>query len=64
MIKKNGKNSKERRKRNHRTPWRTILRKLGEKSTVAEVGPENTSRTCPRCGYVVRDEDKQGVQVP
>ncbi|MEM1638533.1 MAG: zinc ribbon domain-containing protein [Thermosphaera sp.] len=46
--------SKERRKRNARTPWETIHRKLSEKTLVVKVSPRNTSRTCPRCGYVVK----------
>ncbi|MEM1668373.1 MAG: zinc ribbon domain-containing protein [Ignisphaera sp.] len=49
-----GRTSKERRKRNARTPWETIHRKLSEKAVVAKVSPHNTSRTCPRCGYVVK----------
>ncbi|MEM2763103.1 MAG: zinc ribbon domain-containing protein [Sulfolobales archaeon] len=46
--------NKERRKRNARTPWETIHSKLSEKAPVVEVSPHNTSRTCPRCGYVVK----------
>ncbi|MEM2005296.1 MAG: zinc ribbon domain-containing protein [Zestosphaera sp.] len=46
--------NKERRKRNARTPWETIHRKLSEKALVVKVSPHNTSRTCPRCGYVVK----------
>ncbi|MEM1898162.1 MAG: zinc ribbon domain-containing protein [Sulfolobales archaeon] len=46
--------NKERRKRNARTPWETIHRKLSEKALVVKVSPHNTSRACPRCGYVVK----------
>ncbi|MEM4663857.1 MAG: zinc ribbon domain-containing protein [Desulfurococcaceae archaeon] len=49
-----GRTSKNRRKRNARTPWETIHRKLSEKALVVKVSPHNTSRTCPRCGYVVK----------
>jgi len=48
------KTSKERRKRNARTPWETIHRKLSEKALVVKVPPRNTSRTCPRCGCVAK----------
>lgn len=46
------KNPKERRKRNARTPWMLIHIKLLEKAVVVAVSPRNTSRTCPRCGWV------------
>ncbi|MEM2040023.1 MAG: zinc ribbon domain-containing protein [Zestosphaera sp.] len=46
--------NKERRKRNARTPWETIHGKLSEKALVVKVSPRNTSRTCPRCGCVVK----------
>ncbi|MEM4815413.1 MAG: zinc ribbon domain-containing protein [Ignisphaera sp.] len=49
-----GRTNKERRKRNARTPWETIHRKLSEKALVVKVSPHNTSRTCPRCGCVVK----------
>ncbi|MEM4018448.1 MAG: IS200/IS605 family accessory protein TnpB-related protein [Sulfolobales archaeon] len=38
-----GRTSKERRKRNARTPWETIHRKLSEKALVAKIPPRNTS---------------------
>ncbi|MEM0216676.1 MAG: zinc ribbon domain-containing protein [Candidatus Bathyarchaeia archaeon] len=46
--------SKKRRKRNARTPWETIHKKLSEKALVVKVSPRNTSRTCSRCGYVTK----------
>jgi len=45
---------KPRRKRNSRTPWKLIQRKLSERVIVARVSPKNTSRTCPRCGFTVK----------
>ena len=45
---------KSRRKRNARTPWKLIQRKLSEKAPVVKVSPKNTSRTCPRCGFVAK----------
>jgi len=47
---------KSRRKRNARTPWKLIQRKLSEKALVVKVSPRNTSRTCPRCGFVVKTQ--------
>ena len=47
---------KSRRKRNARTPWKIIQRKISERAVVAKVSPRNTSRTCPRCGYVVKTQ--------
>ena len=48
------KNPKNRRKRNARTPWTNIQKKISEKAVVVKVSPKNTSRTCPRCGYVAK----------
>jgi putative transposase len=48
------KTSKSRRKRNARTPWKIIQKKLSEKAFTVKVSPKNTSRTCPRCGYVAK----------
>ena len=47
---------KSRRKRNSRTPWKLVQRKLSEKVLVARVSPRNTSRTCPRCGFTVKTQ--------
>ncbi|MEM1630537.1 MAG: zinc ribbon domain-containing protein [Thermofilum sp.] len=47
---------KERRKRNSRVPWLRIRRKVGEKAPVVKVSAHNTSRTCPRCGWVSRED--------
>jgi len=48
------KTSKSRRKRNARTPWKLIHKKISEKAVVVKVSPKNTSRTCPRCGCVAK----------
>lgn len=53
LVSKN-KAPKNRRKRNARTPWKLIQRKLSEKTIVVKVSPKNTSRTCPRCGFVAK----------
>ncbi|MEM0376585.1 MAG: transposase [Thermofilum sp.] len=46
---------KERRKRNSRVPWLTIQNKVAEKAPVVRVSARNTSRTCPRCSWVSRE---------
>jgi len=50
------KTAKSRRKRNARTPWKLIQRKLSEKVLVVKVSPKNTSRACPRCGFTVKTQ--------
>ena len=50
------KTSRNRRKRNARTPWINIQKKISEKAIVVKVSPKNTSRTCPRCGYVMKTQ--------
>ncbi|MDK6028612.1 transposase [Ignisphaera sp. 4213-co] len=47
---------KSRRKRNARMPWRSIHRRISETALTVFVNPKNTSRTCPRCGYVVKTQ--------
>jgi putative transposase len=47
---------KSRRKRNARTPWKLIQRKLSEKTIVVKVSPKDTSRTCPRCGFLAKTQ--------
>jgi len=63
MIDK-GRVEKNRRKRNARTPWKTIHRKIGEKALTAKVPARNTSRTCSRCGFKVRDLRGQEFKCP
>jgi putative transposase len=48
------KTSRNRRKRNARTPWKLIHKKISEKAVVVKVSSKNTSRTCPRCGCIVK----------
>ncbi|MEM2597944.1 MAG: zinc ribbon domain-containing protein, partial [Thermofilum sp.] len=47
---------KERRKRNWRAPWLTMQNKVVEKAPVVRISARNTSRTCPRCGWVSRED--------
>jgi putative transposase len=48
------KTSRNRRKRNARTPWISIQKKISEKAVVVKVSSKNTSRTGPRCGCVAK----------
>jgi putative transposase len=59
-----GRVGKERRKRNARTPWKTIHRKIGEKALTARVPARNTSKTCSRCRFKVRDLRGQELECP
>ena len=58
------KRRKNRRKRNARTPWKRIHRKVSEAALTAYVDPRNTSRECPRCGYVVETQEGQIFECP
>jgi putative transposase len=58
------KRAKNRRKRNARTPWRRIHRRMSEVALTASVDPSNTSRECPRCGYVVEDPRGADLRMP
>jgi len=54
------KRRKNRRKRNARTPWR----RMSEVALTASVDPRNTSRECPRCGYVVETQEGHVFECP
>ena len=58
------KREKNRRKRNARTPWRRIHRRMSEVALTASVDPRNTSRECPRCGHVVETQERQIFECP
>jgi putative transposase len=53
------KRTKKSRKRNVRTPWRRIHRRMSEVVLAAYVDPRNVSRECPRCGFVVETREGQ-----
>jgi transposase len=44
------KRTKKSRKRNARTPWKGIHRRVSEAALTAYVDPRNILRECPRCG--------------
>jgi putative transposase len=48
------KRGKNRRKRNYRTPWKRIHRRMSEVALTAHVDPSNTSRESPDAGMLWR----------
>ena len=58
------KRAKNRRKRNYRTPWKRIHKRISEVALTALVDPRNTSRECPRCRYVVETQEGQILECP
>jgi putative transposase len=58
------KRAKNRRKRNARTPWKRIHKRMSEVALTAYVDPSNTSRECPRCGYVVETQEGHVFKCP
>jgi putative transposase len=58
--KKGGKN---RRKRNARTPWKRIHKKISEVALTAYVDPRNTSRECPRCGLKMNRHKAASINI-
>jgi putative transposase len=50
------KRAKNRRKRNYRTPWKRIHRRISEVALTASVNPSNTSRESPDAGMLWRPE--------
>ncbi len=58
------KRAKNRRKRNARTPWKRIHKKISEVALTALVDPRNTSRECPRCRYVVETQEGHVFECP
>ncbi len=59
-----GRVEKNRRKRNARTPWKTMHRRISEKALTARVPARNTTRTCSRCGFTVKDPRGQELECP
>jgi len=55
---------RKRRKRNYITPWKRIHKRISGVALTASVDPSNTSRECPRCGYVVKTQEGQIFKCP
>jgi len=58
------KRAKNRRKRNARTPWKRIHKRMSEVTLTAFVDPSNTSRECPRCGFSAKTQEGQIFECP
>ena len=43
------------RKRIARVSWRNIVRETGQRVIIKEVNPKDTSKTCSRCRFKVKD---------
>ena len=57
------KRAKNRRKRNYRTPWKRIHRRVLEVALTAYVDPRNTSRECPRCGLKMNRHKAASINI-
>jgi putative transposase len=57
------KRGKNRRKRNYRTPWKRIHRRISEITLTAYVDPRNTSRECPRCGLKMNRHKAASINI-
>ena len=55
---------KNRKKRNYRTPWKRIHRRISEAALTAHVDPSNTSRECPKCRYAVEIQEGHVFECP
>ena len=64
MIRKNRKRSKKLRKRIARVSWRNIVREIKQRAIVKEVDPKDTSKTCSRCGFKVKDLRGRNFRCP
>jgi putative transposase len=52
------------RKRSHRIPWRSIHKRISKVALTAFIPPENTSRECSRCGFLVETQEGQILECP
>jgi putative transposase len=57
------KRRKNMRKRNARTPWKRIHRRISEAALTAFVDPSNTSRECPRCGLKMNRHKAASINI-
>jgi putative transposase len=57
------KRAKNRRKRNYRTPWKRIHRRISEAALTDFVDPRNTSRECPRCGLKMNRHKAASINI-
>ncbi|RLG81853.1 MAG: hypothetical protein DRO09_01600 [Thermoprotei archaeon] len=64
MIRRDKNRSKKLRKRIARVSWRNIVREIKQRTIVKEVNPKDTSKTCSRCGFKVKDLKGQVFRCP
>jgi len=64
MILKSENKSKSLRKRIARVSWMNIINEVGQRAITKEVNPKDTSKTCSRCGFVVKDLKGQVFKCP
>ena len=57
-------NNKNLRKRIARVSWRNLVGEIKQRAVVEEVNPKDTSKTCSRCGFVVKDLRGQVFRCP
>jgi putative transposase len=55
---------KVRRKSNAKTPWRDIHGRMSETALTAYVDLRNTSRECPKYGFIVETQEEQIFECP
>jgi len=55
MILKSENKKRDLRKRIARVSWRNIIKEVEQRAIVKEVNPKDTSKTCSRCGFKVKD---------
>ncbi len=59
MINKKNNKSKNLRKRIARISWKNVIKEVEQRAVVEKVDPYLTSKTCSRCGFVVKDLKEQ-----
>ncbi len=64
MIRRDKNKYKKLRKRAARVSWRNIVREIKQRAIVKEVNPKDTTKTCSRCGFKVKDLRGQVFRCP
>jgi len=64
MIRKRNNRSKRLRKRISRVSWGNIVREIEHRAVVKKVNPKDTTKTCSRCGFKVKDLRGQVFKCP
>ena len=64
IVRKRNSRSKRLRKRIARVSWRNIVREIKQRAIIKEVNPKDTSKTCSRCGFKIKDLRGQVFRCP